>query len=164
MAKDMGKVVVKVSLTNQLDLFAERFGKKQKPRRLEVDALVDTGATRLYLQPSVISRLGLKPVEEILSKTTNGMRVRKVYDPVRLEIMGRHGMFEVVDIDESVPNLIGQIPLEQLDLVVDSKNRRLIPNPEHPGGEMSEEFGIPWTGPQQAHPRKRPTQTKRNIK
>ena len=27
------------------------------------------------------------------------------------------------------PNLLGQIPLAHLDFVVDSKNRKLIPNP-----------------------------------
>jgi len=39
------------------------------------------------------------------------------------------------------PNLLGQIPLEYLDFVVDSKNRKLIPNPEHGDKQMSEEYG-----------------------
>ena len=80
----MGKVVTKILLTNQLDLYAARFGKKRTPRKVQVNALVDTGATRLYLRPSVIAKLGLKPVDELLSQTTNGLRLRKVYDPVRL--------------------------------------------------------------------------------
>lgn len=33
-----------------------------------------------------------------------------------------------------------QIPLECLDFVVDSKNRKLIPNPIHGGEQMSEEY------------------------
>ena len=36
---------------------------------------------------------------------------------------------------------LGQIPLEYLDIVVDSKNRKLIPNPEHGDKQMSEEYG-----------------------
>jgi len=40
----------------------------------------------------------------------------------------------------NVPNLLGQIPLEYLDFVVDSKNRKLIPNPEHGGEQMTEEY------------------------
>ncbi len=39
------------------------------------------------------------------------------------------------------PNLLGQIPLAHLDFVVDSKNRKLIPNPEHGDQQMSEEYG-----------------------
>lgn len=41
----------------------------------------------------------------------------------------------------NVPNLLGQIPLEYLDFVVDSKNRKLIPNPAHGDKQMSEEYG-----------------------
>ncbi len=137
----MGRVVVKIKLTNQFDLFAKpRLGIKRKPRLIEVEALVDTGFTRLYLKPSVIKALGLQKVGKVESQTTNGTRTRGVYDPVRLELMGRHGIFEVVDIDEQVPNLLGQIPLEYLDYVVDLKNRKLIPNPEHDDKQMSEEY------------------------
>jgi predicted aspartyl protease len=138
----MGKVTVRIRLTNQFDLFArDRLGLKRKPRTIEVESLVDTGATRLYLKPSVIAVLGLEKVGEVISATTNGPRTRGVYDPVRLELLGRHGIFEVVDIDEAVPNLLGQIPLEYLDLVVDPKGRKLIPNPEHGDKQMSEEYG-----------------------
>ena len=74
------------------------------------------------------------------SRTTNGDRLRTVYEPVRLELMERHGMFEVVDIDERVPNLLGQIPLEYLDLIVDPKSQTLRPNREHGDKQMSEEY------------------------
>jgi hypothetical protein len=55
-------------------------------------------------------------------------------------VQGRYGDFNVVDIGENVPNRLGQIPLEYLDFVVDSKNRTLIPNPEHGDKQMSEEY------------------------
>jgi predicted aspartyl protease len=137
----MGKVNVTIKLTNQFDLFAKvRLGAKRKPRTIETEALVDTGATRLYLKPSVIQALGLQKVDQVASQTTNGTRIRGVYDPVRLDLMGRHGIFEVVDLDEKVPNLLGQIPLEYLDFVVDPKRKRLIPNPEHGENQMTEEY------------------------
>ncbi|MEK7677227.1 MAG: aspartyl protease family protein [Verrucomicrobiota bacterium] len=137
----MGKVIVKVKLTNQIDLgLHSRKLLKGKPRRLETETLVDTGATRLYLKPSVIKSLGLKKVDQVFSQTTNGLRRRGVYEPVRLEILGRKGIFEVVDIDEHLPNLLGQIPLEYLDLVVDPKGHKLIPNPEHGEKLMTEEY------------------------
>lgn len=137
----MGKVTVTLKLTNLFDLGAQhRKLSKAKPREVEVEALVDTGATRLYLKPSVIKALGLEKVDEVISQTTNGPKKRAVYESVRLEVQGRHGDFNVVDISESVPNLLGQIPLEYLDFVVDSKNRKLIPNPEHGDKQMSEEY------------------------
>jgi predicted aspartyl protease len=137
----MGKVMVKIKLTNQGDLVtARRKLSKAKPRSVEVDALVDTGATRLYLKPSVIKALGLEKVDEVISQTTNGPKRRSIHEPVRLEMEGRYGNFDVVDLGENVPNLLGQIPLEYLDFVVDSKNRKLIPNPEHGDKQMSEEY------------------------
>ncbi len=137
----MGKVIVKIRLTNLFDLGAQhRKLSKVKPRVVEAEALVDTGATRLYLKPSVIRALGLEKVDTVISQTTNGPKRRTVYESVRLEVAGRHGDFNVVDIGENVPNLLGQIPLEYLDFVVDAQNRKLIPNPEHGDKQMSEEY------------------------
>jgi predicted aspartyl protease len=137
----MGKVIVKIKLTNLFDLGAQHRKLSQaKPRSVEAEALVDTGATRLYLKPSVIRALGLEKVDEIISQTTNGPKKRSVYEPVRLEIQGRYGNFDVVDIGEKVPNLVGQVPLEYLDFVVDPKRRKLVSNPDHGGMQMSEEY------------------------
>lgn len=137
----MGKVIVKLKLTNYLDLELKKLKlRKGKPRAIEADALVDTGATRLYLKTSVIKALGLRKEGEVESKTTNGLRRRAVYQAARLDLMDRHGAFEVVEVDEDVPNLLGQIPLEYLDLVVDPKGQKLMPNPEHGDKQMSEEY------------------------
>jgi predicted aspartyl protease len=137
----MGKVIIKIKLTNLSDLnVQQRKLSKSKPRQVEVEALVDTGATRLYLKPSVIHALGLQKMQSIVSQTSNGPARRAVYESVRLEVQGRSGDFNVVDVGENVPNLVGQIPLEYLDFVVDPKNRKLIPNPEHGGQQMTEEY------------------------
>ncbi len=137
----MGKVIVKIKLTNLFDLSArQRKLSTAIPRVVEVEALVDTGANRLYLKPSVIRALGLEKVDSVVSQTGNGPARRAVYESVRLEVQGRYGDFNVVEVGENVPNLLGQIPLEYLDFVVDSRKRKLIPNPEHGGVQMSEEY------------------------
>jgi len=67
----MGKVVAKIKLTNYLDLELKRLNlRREKPRAVLTDALVDTGATRLYLKSSVIKALGLRKEGEVVSKTT----------------------------------------------------------------------------------------------
>jgi hypothetical protein len=38
---------------------------------------------------------------------------------------------EVIEVPDDVPVLIGQLPLEMLDLVVDLPGRRLTGNPAH---------------------------------
>ena len=137
----MGKVIAKFTLTNYTDLVARDLKVlKGKPRAVEVEALVDTGATRLYLKPSIIKKLGLTKTGTVNSRTTNGNRERGVYSPVKMELMGRSGEFAVVEVDETVPNLLGQIPLEYLDFVVDPKNQKLRANPEHGAEWMTEEY------------------------
>ena len=85
----MGKVIVKIKLTNYFELELKRRKLcKDKPRSVETEALVDTGATRLYLQSSLIKALGLRKESEVQSKTTNGVRRRAVFESVRLELMG----------------------------------------------------------------------------
>ncbi len=137
----MGKVIVKIKLTNYSDLVLRRLKlAKGKPRAVEVEALVDTGATRLYLKPSVIKKLGLARTDTVRSQTSNGEAIRYKYEPVELELMERRETFDVIEVPETVPNLLGQVPLEVLDFVVDSKGQRLIPNPAHGGEQMTEEY------------------------
>jgi len=139
----MGKVTVRVKLTNYGDLFLRSHRlSNRRPRSVQVEALVDTGATRLYLKPSVIRRLGLQKTDVVRSQTTNGEALRIKYEPVQLELMGRRENFDVIEVPESVPNLLGQVPLEVLDLVVDSRRQKLIPNPAHGGEQMTEEFRV----------------------
>ena len=137
----MGKVIVKIKLTNLKDTFLKKAGARTAaPRTVEVEALVDTGATRLYLKPSVIKKLGLERSDTVRSKTTNGDALRTKYEPVQLQLMGRGEIFEVIEVPEEVPNLLGQVPLEVLDFVVDPRGQKLIPNPAHGGEQMTEEY------------------------
>jgi predicted aspartyl protease len=137
----MGKIVVKLKLANYVEEQMKKLKLfKGEPCSVETEALVDSGATRLYLQSRVIRALGLRKEGEIISRTTNGRRTRGVYQAARLDLMGRDGNFDVVKVDDDVPNLLGQIPPEYLDFVVDPKGQRLIPNPEHGGIQMTEEY------------------------
>ena len=137
----MGKVIAKFTLTNYADLLAQQLKVlKGKPRTVEVEALVDTGATRLYLKPSIIKKLGLSKTGTVNSRTTNGNRERGVYSLAKMKLLGRVGNFDVADIEEDQPNLLGRIALHYLDFVVDPKNQCLRGNPEHGDKLMTEEY------------------------
>lgn len=133
----MGKVIVKLRLTNLGDLLIrQRQVVKGEPRVTEAEVLVDTGATGLALKPSVIKALGLRKQETRRVSTVTGPAFINRYEPVRVDLMKRYGNFDVTEVPETVPNLLGQIPLEEMDFVVDPKRRRLVPNPEHGGDWM----------------------------
>ena len=59
---------------------------------------------------------------------------------MRLELIGRAEEFSVIEVLEDVPNLLGQVPVERLDFVVDPRGQKLIPNPAHGGEQMTEEY------------------------
>ena len=142
MNNGMGKVITMIKVVNWDDLALQAAGvRKEKPRALETNAIVDTGAVKLYLKSAIVHELGLRPIGEVKSRTmSNRSETRTVFSPVALEIQGRTGRFDVVEIPDSLPNIIGQIPLEDLDWVVDCRNQKLIPNPEHKNGELADEF------------------------
>jgi predicted aspartyl protease len=107
-----------------------------KVRRLEVpDARVDTGATYVSMPLRLINQLGLKRIKTVQAKTTAGPVSFGIFEPVKLTIQGRDCEVRVAEVADNCPVLIGYIPLEQLDFVVDAKNQRLIGNPDH-GGEF----------------------------
>jgi len=142
MNNGMGKVITMIKVVNWDDLALQAARvRKEKPRALETKAIVDTGAVKLYLKSAIVHELGLRPIGEVKSRTmSNRSESRTVFSPVALEIQGRTGRFDVVGIPDSLPNIIGQIPLGDLDWVVDCRNQKLIPNPEHKNGELADEF------------------------
>jgi predicted aspartyl protease len=133
----MGKVLVTAKIENLEDLYSAKRGllPDDQVRRIEVhDAVVDTGATTLLLPKRMIAALGLEPLRTRHSRGLGGDFLLPVFGTVRLTIQGRDCALDVGEIGDEYPVLVGQIPLESLDWVVDAKGQRLIGNPDH-GGE-----------------------------
>ncbi len=141
--KEMGRVTTEVLIENFDDLWAVR--RKllivDDVRRIVIpDALVDTGATGLSLPKKVIRKLGLVKIGTRPVRTTAGVRIAATYNPVNLTIQGRTCVLDVIEVPDDVPVLIGQVPLELLDFVVDLRRRKLIGNPAHGGEHMYEQY------------------------
>ena len=135
----MGKVLVTAKIESLDDLFDVQKGRlaESEVRGVEVpDALVDTGAFGLLMPMRMVQQLGLAPVRTRMSRTINGDLPITTYRAVRLTIQGRDFVTDVSGIADNLPVIIGQIPLEGMDWVVDVKGQRLIGNPEHGGEEM----------------------------
>jgi len=125
----MGKVVEKVKLTS---LF-------EPEKSVEVDAVIDTGATMLVLPQDVVEELGLRKIgERRVRYANNQIQIKPVYRGVILELKGRDGIFDVLGEVEGSEPLVGQIVLEALDLIVDPITKTVIPNPRSPDMPMTE--------------------------
>src|SRR5271170_6529904 len=133
----MGRVLTEATIENLKDLWAaeQKSLPAEQARRIVVtDALVDTGATLLSIPTRMIQQLGLKKTGSKRVVSSTGLAEAAMYDAVRLTIQGRSCTMDVMEVPDTVPVLIGQLPLEHLNLVVDLRSRTLIGNPAH-GGE-----------------------------
>jgi len=130
----MGRVTEKIKLTNFV----------APEKSVEIEALIDTGATMISVPQKVVDELGLRKMREKTVRYANGKTEPKsIYGVVTAEIKGRAGEFDVLAEPESTQALIGQILLEDLDLVVvpsktDPGARRVIANPRSPDMPMVE--------------------------
>lgn len=142
---DMGRVTTEILVENAGDLWgaSRSLVPADQVRRVTIpNALVDTGAKLLSLPTSVIRQLGLAQVAAKRVTASSGPTTAGMYEAVRLTIMGRSCTMDVMEVPEGVPALVGQIPLEHLDFVVDLRNQKLIGNPAHNGEHVYEMYAL----------------------
>src|SRR5579862_6056457 len=129
--KKMGRVTTQIELTNIRD---ER-------RKIQLTALVDTGATMLSIPEEDIKKLGLKIIRQATSKYADGRKeIRNIYGGATLKVLNRVCTVDVLAGHAGQPALLGQIPLEGLDLIVDPRRQLLTTNPESPDMPMVEVY------------------------
>lgn len=137
----MGQVKVRLVLSNFEDEGMARRGliKRDAIRRAEVDALVDTGATRLVLPGTIARQLGLRVLGRVSVRYADDRTAaRDRVGIVVVKLMGRTAEVDAVVEPRKAYALLGQVPLEMLDFHVDPLGQRLIPNPDFPDLPLSE--------------------------
>lgn len=138
----VGKVLVQVELFSSGDEEMVERGqlKAEQIRTSKIEALVDTGATLMSLPQEELDKLGVRVFSERTSRFANGQTaIKKIYGPVHIRVMGRDALVAATASHPGMPSLLGQIPLESLDLLVDPKRHRLIPgHPDYPNEQLIE--------------------------
>lgn len=129
----MGRIVGKIKVENLGDVLLAESGaiSLEQIRSMELEALVDTGATFLCLPAKVIADLGLTFLGTRIVTTATGPVERRVFKGAQLTILNRTCTLDVMELENGIPPLIGYIPLENLDLQPDPQKKTLGPNPEH---------------------------------
>src|SRR5262245_2532306 len=135
----MGRVMQLIKLTNSYDEERVVLGESRPEdvRWAEIEALVDTGATMLVLPADVVERLGVRTMGHRNVRYADGRTAPVPWvGGIRIAILGRETIVTaLVEAAGTVP-LIGQIPLEELDLLVDPKSRELRVNPASPDAPL----------------------------
>jgi clan AA aspartic protease len=118
----MGLVVASITVANPLIPDLEP---------LEVEALVDSGAVHLCIPEHLQIQLRLQEIDQKEVVLADGSRQLAPYvGPVEVRFKNRVGFAGALVLGDQV--LLGAIPMEDLDLVVLPKERRLEVNPASP--------------------------------
>ena len=126
----MGRVTVEVPISNYYDLQLARRGQLSfdKVRRTTISGIVDSGAARLVLPPQVVQELGLPEDGETGVRYADQRTARRpIVRDVYLELCGRGSVFSAIVEPDRKDALIGEIVLEELDLIIDCTRGEVRP-------------------------------------
>jgi len=118
----MGLTYANLKLTN---LFSQQ--------AVEVKALVDTGATFMRVTEEIALQLGFDIIEvsqQMVTLADGHLRKVPKIAPIEIAFENRTYVPEAVVLGNEP--LLGVIPLEAMDLIVDPRQQTLIVNPQHP--------------------------------
>lgn len=119
----MGSVWTEMTLSNAAE----------PARTTVVRCLVDTSAVLTLLPEDVAEHLGLQAIGKVIVRLADEQRKELVKaGPLRIDIGGRSGYFDCLLGPPNGEVLLGQIVLEELDLIVDCVQQRVTPRPESP--------------------------------
>ena len=124
----MGNVFADLTLKNNRDLFNAKDGiiSEKDVRTVTLTAVVDTGATTLVINEEICLKLGLSIVETSTINVAGGSKVEcKITEPVQIQWKERQVAINAVVLPQGKV-LLGVIPLEFMDLIVDPVRRELI--------------------------------------
>ena len=125
----MGHVHAEVTLKNVYDMGCARDGhiKEDEVRSLTIQAIVDTGATRLCISEDIRQKLGLRIIRSQLIRIANGERVEsQITEPVEIMWKNRDTCCKAAVIPGLDVTLLGVLPLEDMDLMVNPNTQELV--------------------------------------
>lgn len=131
----MGLVYADIKLINGDDIVLARRNiiGQDEVKEMNVSMLVDTGSYNLCINEDIQSILQFNVVEKRLAETADGRVVEcDVVDNVQVRFKNRATTCRAMILPGSCEPLLGAIPLEDMDVLVDSQRQELIVNPEHP--------------------------------
>ena len=136
----MGLVYASLQLISSEDLVLCRRGflPENQIKSVQVNALVDSGAYMLVINEQIKQQLDLPVIEEREAKLADEREVLvEIVGPIELRFENRRTVCDAMVLPGSAEVLLGSIPMEDLDVLIDPKRQRLLVNPEHPNIPMT---------------------------
>lgn len=131
----MGHIYADLELVNSFDLelFLEGRLAEDNVRKVNVRAMVDTGAWTLAINEEIQKQLNLRVKRKSPATLADGSIMDlEVVGPVEVRFQNRETTVDAVVLPGNSEVLLGAIPLEGMDVLIDPRNEQLIVNPAHP--------------------------------
>lgn len=131
----MGLVYAEIELTSGDDLALYRRGyiKEDQIKRIKISALVDSGAYMLTINQSIKAQLDLQVIDKQIAQLADGSTIElDIVGPIEVRFENRRTNVDAMVLPGDTEPLLGSIPMEDMDVLIDPKQQRLIVNPAHP--------------------------------
>ena len=125
----MGMVYENITIKNATDVGVLERGniKEGEVRQIKVLALIDTGAWTLIINEEMQQELGLYVMgERPVTLADSGTQMCKVTEPVYIHWKDRSAVTRAAVLPGLDEVLLGAIPLEEMDVMVDPKRQQLV--------------------------------------
>jgi len=132
---NMGLIYADIELINSDDLALLRRGYigEDQVKKIIVKALVDSGAYMLAINEHLKYQLDLPQLDQQIAELADGSKIKlDIVGPVDLRFENRATTCRAMVLPGDSEILLGSIPMEDMDLLIDPKRQRLIVNPETP--------------------------------
>ena len=130
--KEMGYVYAEIQLTNEDDLAFHRRGwaAENEIRRVTTKALVDSAAYDLIINKETQEQLQLPVLGQRLIKLADESIMEvDIVGPVEVRFESASTTVRALVLPNTEEVLLGAIPLEGLDVIIDPLRERLLVNP-----------------------------------
>lgn len=141
----MGMVYADIELLNGEDLSDARRHRigEEEIRRFPLNIMVDTGSYYLCINETIREALGLSIIETRKGQLASGDVVEyNVAGPVEIKFKNRRCNVDAMILPGDAQPLLGAIPLEDLDVLIDPLRQELIVNPLSPDMPLMSLRGI----------------------
>ena len=125
----MGETYTEITLKNAMDVgnVRSRLIKKAEVRQMTLQIMADTGSTDLIINERMRKQLGLRiETSDVIILANNQAQTCHYTEPVTIHWQDRRATCNPIVMPGNGEALLGAIPLESLDLIVDPVDQHVI--------------------------------------
>jgi clan AA aspartic protease len=131
----MGLTYAEITLVNSFDITSAKKGiiAEADIKKMNVRALVDSGAMMLTINDTIANQLDLEVQDQVEIALANGSRSKcDLVGPIDIRFKNRSTTCRALVLPGADEVLLGVIPLEAMDVIIDPLLQQLVVHPDRP--------------------------------